>query len=157
MSETSVCRITGILSFKVLPTPRARSLVQPSGRLSHQFVRYGFVGGLAYSIDLIALFALTEFLGIHYLVSAVFAYLLGLVVNYLLSIRWVFNNRNVTDPRMEFLVFTLVGVVGLLLNVLLLWGFAELLMLHYMVSKGISAFITFPTKFALRKLVLFRS
>ena len=142
--------------MRVFPYPRERLSYRPSGRTSGQFVRYGFVGGLAFSIDLVALFALTEFLGIHYLVSAVVAYLLGLVVNYLLSIRWVFSSRNVKDPRMEFVVFTLLGIVGLLLNELFIWGFAELLLLHYMVSRVLSAFITFPTKFVLRKLLLFR-
>ncbi len=142
--------------MRVFPYPRERLLGQPSGKVSGQFVRYGFVGGLAYSIDLISLFALTELVGIHYLVSAVVAYLLGLVVNYLLSVRWVFSSRNITDPKMEFVVFTLLGIVGLLLNELIIWGFAELLLLHYMVSRVLSAFITFPTKFALRKLLLFR-
>ena len=120
-------------------------------------VRYGFVSGLAYSIDLTALFVLTEFVGIHFLVSAAIAYLLGLVVNYLLSIHWVFSSRNIVDPKIEFILFTLLGIVGLLLNELIIWGFAELLMLHYMFSRVLSAFIGFPTKFALRKLVLFRN
>ncbi len=136
---------------------RERLLFKPSGRASHQFVRYGLVSGLAYSIDLAALFALTEFVGIHFLVSAAIAYLLGLVVNYLLSVSWVFSSRNMADPKMEFIVFTLLGIIGLLLNELIIWGFAELLLLHYMVSRVLSAFIGFPTKFALRKLVLFRN
>jgi hypothetical protein len=35
-----------------------------------QIVRYTFVGGLAFLVDFGVLFALTQFLGIHYLVSA---------------------------------------------------------------------------------------
>jgi len=36
-----------------------------------QLFRYSFVGGFAFLLDFGSLFALTEFVGLHYLVSAV--------------------------------------------------------------------------------------
>ena len=58
-----------------------------------QFFRYTFVGGIAFLVDFGTLVLLTEVLNLHYLISAGIAFILGLTVNYLLSISWVFNNR----------------------------------------------------------------
>ena len=84
-----------------------------TGSLLHQFARYLVVGGLAFVIDFGALYLLTEFAGLYYLVSAAVAFLFGLVTNYCLSRVWVFNRRTMKNGVMEFVVFTVIGIVAL--------------------------------------------
>lgn len=120
-----------------------------------QLIRYGFVGGLAFIVDYGSLWFLTEVCGLHYLLSAAIAFILGLVCNYLLSTAWVFSGRSLENRWAEFAVFALIGIVGLGLNELIMWAGTDLLHLHYMLSKIISTAIVFFWNFFARKFILF--
>lgn len=121
-----------------------------------QLFRYTFVGGVAFLVDLGTLFFLTEYFNIHYLVSAGIAFIFGLTINYLISVVWVFNSRAVENRVLEFLLFTLIGLVGLVLNELFLWILTDMLVIYYLLSKVISTFIVYFWNFFARKIVLFR-
>lgn len=121
-----------------------------------QLFRYTFVGGLAFIVDFSCLYLLTEFLGIYYLISAAIAFLLGLATNYTLSISWVFNKRRLRNRSIEFGIFTLIGIVGLILNEVFIWFFTEELFFYYLVSKIFSTIIIFFWNFSARKFILFR-
>ena len=71
-----------------------------------QLVRYTFVGGFAFIVDYCLLFILTEYGHFHYLLSASVSFIAGLLVNYLLSKRWVFNNASVNNRGLEFFIFS---------------------------------------------------
>ena len=71
----------------------ARLVRDPTDSTLVQLLRYTFVGGVAFVCDFGALYALTEFAGLHYLISASLSFLLGLGVNYALSVLWVFSRR----------------------------------------------------------------
>jgi putative flippase GtrA len=90
------------------------------------------------------------------LLSAPLAFLLGLIINYLLSIKWVFDKRNINKKSVEFVIFALVGIVGLLLNQVFIWFFTEIINLYYMLSKIISSGIVFLWNFGMKKYLLFR-
>lgn len=137
---------------RTLPT----LMLGATGSLLNQFARYLVVGGLAFVVDFGSLYLLTEFAGLHYLVSAAVAFLFGLATNYLLSRIWVFDRRTMKNVAMEFAVFTVIGVVGLGFNEIIIWFVREKLHLHYMVAKAISAGIVLIWNFGARKFVLFR-
>lgn len=120
-----------------------------------QLFRYTFVGGFAFIVDFGTLFVLTEFFGIHYLVSAGIAFIFGLTVNYFLSVKWVFNNRVMENRWMEFLLFALIGLVGLGLTELFLWILTNIFLIYYLFSKIITAIIVYFWNFFARKVILF--
>lgn len=120
-----------------------------------QLFRYGFVGGVAFLADYGTLYAATEYLHFHHLFSAALAFIIGLLVNYLLSTSWVFASRSQTDKKLEFLIFAVIGVIGLGLNELIIYLGTDVCGLHYMLSKLISTAIVFFWNFAARKLILF--
>lgn len=120
-----------------------------------QLIRYTFVGGFAFIVDFGTLFLLTEYLNLHYLVSAAIAFILGLVTNYFLSIGWVFTRHSVSDKRIEFIVFALIGLAGLGLNELFLWLFTDLAGMYYLISKILTAVLVYLWNFFVRKLILF--
>ena len=87
-----------------------------SGTKYKEFCRYLVASAIALLLDFSTLFLLTEFLSFHYLVSACLGFSAGLVIIYLLSIRWVFGARNQANPTQEFILFSGIGIAGLALN-----------------------------------------
>jgi putative flippase GtrA len=124
-------------------------------RLALQFLQYVVVGGIAFVVDFTTLFVLTELAGLHYLVSASCGFTLGLAVNYVLCIRWIFDFRSVEKASHEFALFSLIGLIGLLLNNALLYVQTEFIGLHYLTAKLIAAAIILLFNFSLRRYLLF--
>ena len=120
-----------------------------------QLLRYTFVGGIAFLVDFSFLFLLTEYLKIHYLVSAALAFVAGLGTNYILSVSWVFASRKVGNRLVEFAAFAAIGVIGLVFNEIFIWFFTEVVRLHYLVSKCISTVAVYLWNFFARKRMLF--
>jgi len=120
-----------------------------------QLLRYTFVGGLAFLCDFGTLFFLTEFFHIHYLVSAGIGFLVGLITNYYLSVKWIFNDRVFDNRLLEFLLFSLIGIIGLGLNEFFIWMFTYLFAIYYLISKIITTLIVYLWNFFARKFILF--
>ena len=125
-------------------------------RLLVQFVRYFFVGGFAFVVDFGLLYILTEYAGLHYLLSATLWFISGLLVNYIISCIWVFSNSKFKNRLVEFLFFAAIGVMGLLLNDALIWLFTDCIGTHYMFSKIVAAAIVYLWNFFARKYLVFR-
>ncbi len=122
-----------------------------------QFFRYFFVGGLAFVVDFGLLYFLTEFAGFYYLFSATISFTAGLCVNYIISIKWVFSqNKGLKNKKIEFLIFSFIGIVGLLLNAIFIWFFTEKLLFYYMISKVLSTVIVYFWNFFARKYILYK-
>ena len=120
-------------------------------------LKYALVGGVAFLLDFSMLFLLTEYLHLYYILSATVAFIAGLLCNYVLSVRWVFNERALSNKLAEFFVFSLIGVIGLLLNDGLIWSLTEVGKLHYLSSKIGATVVVFFWNFFARRQVLFIS
>ena len=119
-----------------------------------EFFRYAIVGGIAFCIDVTVLFILTEYGDVYYLISNIFAFSIGLLTNYMLSIVWVFNERRLDSIKEEFISFAIIGLVGLGIGQFILWGFT-VGGLYYMYSKIIATMVVFIWNFIVRKKFLF--
>ncbi len=122
-----------------------------------QFIRYIIVTAASLLVDSLILFVLTESFQIHYLISGIMGYTAGLFVNYIFSVMWVFQKKKYKNKFIEFLIFILIGFIGMGLNEFFLWFFTEILFLYYMISRGISAVFGYIFKFLARKHILFSS
>lgn len=99
--------------------------------LLKEFIRYAMVGGVAFLADF-GVFALLRELvyggkegGGALVVSTAAGFLVGLAVNYMLSMAWVFRKESQQKQgrtKQAFFVFAAVGVVGLGLTELLQWA-----------------------------------
>lgn len=132
-----------------------RLFTQKTDNTLLQLFRYFFVGGTAFVVDYGTLFILTEFCGINHLISAAIAFLLGLIVNYVISIVWVFGNRTVGNRWIEFAIFSAIGLIGLVLNEVIIYIGSDIIGLHYMISKLCSTGIVFFWNFFARKIILY--
>jgi putative flippase GtrA len=129
-------------------------IVGKSDSFRIQFVRYAFVGAVAAVVDIFSLFALTDWAGLHYLISAMVAFVAGLIINYLLSRVWVF--QSVYSPSREFIIFAIIGIIGLALNELFLYFFVDLLGIWYMAAKVISVGLVLIWNFLARRRFAFK-
>ncbi len=120
-----------------------------------QLFRYSIVGGIAFIVDFGLLYSLTEWLNFYYLLSATLSFIAGLIVNYTLSTKWVFYQSSIQNKGAEFLAFSLIGVAGLGINNLVLWGLTAGLSLHYMFSKIFTTIVVFAWNFLARKYLIF--
>lgn len=127
--------------------------IEKTDSLLIQFIRYFFVGGVAAVINIGLLFVFTEICNINYVISNIIAFIFGLVVNYCLSKKLVFTNDNSINKVFEFIIYAVIGVLGLGIDTLMLWIFTDKFKIYYMLSKIISTIITFVWNFVARKLL----
>ena len=76
-------------------------------------------------------------------------------ITYILSIYWIFDEHRTENKIVEFSVFLLIGLSGILLNIGLMWVFTSLCSIYYMLSKLITTVIVFVWNFVLKKKLLF--
>lgn len=121
-----------------------------------QFFRYAFVGGIATVVDCGILFLLTDFVQMYHLISAVIAFILGLITNFLLSKLLVFKTTMVnSNIFVEFMGCSIIGVIGLGLTELIMFLFTNCLNLHYMLSKAVAAIIVLLWNYIARKIFIY--
>ena len=94
-------------------------------KLLLEFVRYAIVGGISALADMGVLWAVTEFVfdgdnvGFSLACSITAGFVVGLIVNYLLSALMVFTSKEQKAKSKSvkaFLIYTAVGVIGYLLT-----------------------------------------
>jgi putative flippase GtrA len=121
-----------------------------------EFIRYFWAGGLATLADFSVLLLLTEIFEINYLWSNLVAVSVGLVLSYVLCVKWVFLDRRYNRVVLEFPLFVLTCIIGLLLNELLLWSLVEFVGTDYLLAKVIVTGVVFVVNFGVKKVILFR-
>lgn len=137
-------------------TQSSTSLSMLGSQGTREFIRYFLASAIALLVDVGSLFFFTSVVGIPYLYGGATAFILGLIVVYVLSVTWVFDHRSLRSPAMEFLLFSVVGVAGLFINELVLYLFTGVVGLYYLFSKAASVIVVFSWNFAARKYLLFR-
>lgn len=124
--------------------------------ISGEFIRFFAAGGLAFIVDFLLLYALTDLLGINYLLSNILSFCVALLISYLLAIKWVFRYRKLSNVSLEFTMFALIGLTCLSSNEFAIWVLVELVKVHYLIAKILATGFTFMFSFLLKKVLLFR-
>lgn len=134
--------------------------VKPTDNGMIKFFRYCFVGGIAFVVDYAA-FALTCILfgkgGFVTAAATTVGFVFGLIVNFLLSKKFVFTeDASNTSKKGEFVWYTVIGLVGWALNVLLMLVCTEwLLHINRYAAKIIVALIVLVYNYIARKVILY--
>ncbi len=118
-----------------------------------QFFRYFFVGGTATIFDILSFYILVEFFSWHYLFANSTSFLIGLSINYSLSLLWVFK-RNKLSHKINFLIFAIIGLIGLGFNNLIIWLLVEQTGFWYIYSKLVSTALVLAWNFLARRFVM---
>jgi len=124
-------------------------------KLSGEIVRYIIAGGIAFTVDFSILFVLTEYLGVHYLISALAGYLAGLMIAYSSNVFWVFSYRKYKNVWAELAIFKGIVLAGIVLNELTMLLFVEVFSTDYLYAKLFAAVGITILNFAAKKKLLF--
>lgn len=95
-------------------------------KLFAQIIKFGFVGGLCFLIDFVistALFHLLINVTSRNAATAVGGFLgftISVVVNYVLSMKFVFERKEDMSRKKEFVIFIILSVIGLGINEVIL-------------------------------------
>lgn len=119
-----------------------------------QIIKFGMVGGLCFLIDYGVMIFLTEVFNINYLISSGISFTVSVIVNYILSMRFVFETEKDDSAMKKFIIFVVLSVIGLIINQILMWILVDKLGIFYMISKIGATFIVMVYNFITRKLIL---
>ena len=123
-------------------------------KLVKQLMKFGIVGVVSTALDYGLMVLFTEACGIFYLLSSTLSYAISLIFNYFASMKFVFRGRQDQSRLREFLIFTVLCLLGMGLNQLILWLLVEMGGVHYMVSKLLATVVVMIWNFATRKIFL---
>ena len=127
---------------------RARVLLRALGR-------YFVVGGIATIVDVALFLFFAQHLGLPYLRVAVATFVAATLVNYWLSIRYVFVSGQRFRRRWEVTLVFAVSAAGLAFNSLILWVGVERLGLGLLASKLAATGVVFFWNFLARRILVF--
>lgn len=91
-----------------------------------EIVKFAFTGGVCFLIEYAALIVLKEWLHLPVVAATPIAFLISVVFNYLLCVRWVFDGAKDGSKKAQ-LGFAATSVMGLFLNWAIMWALTSLL------------------------------
>ena len=86
-----------------------------------EILKFAFTGGVCFVIEYAALVLLKELLHIPVVAATPIAFLISVVFNYLLCVKWVFDGAQEGSKKAQ-LGFLITSVMGLLLNWVIMWA-----------------------------------
>ena len=90
-----------------------------------EILKFAFTGGICFVIEYAALVLLKELLHIPVVAATPIAFLISVVFNYLLCVKWVFSGAQEGSKKAQ-LGFLITSVMGLLLNWVIMWALTSL-------------------------------
>lgn len=123
---------------------------------SVQVQRFIIVGAGTVSVDYAILYLMTSQMHVNYLISTGVSFTLASTLNYLLSIRYVFESGKLSRV-FEFSFFVTTTLVGLGINQVLMWLFVSVFGLYYLFAKTICFGIVTVWNFVSKKKLVFKN
>ena len=120
-------------------------------KLIKQVLRFLVVGGTAFLIDFSALYILTEWLELDYLLANAISFTTSVIYNYILSTLWVFDTKRKKSKVWELILFILLSLVGLGINQGIMWITVEQASINYLLSKILATAFVMIFNFITRK------
>lgn len=125
------------------------ALAHPNTR---QFLKFALVGFTSLAVEYLFLGYFLQALSMDYLLATTIAFIISIVVNYILSMKYVFSHKEDMSRKREFTIFAVLSAIGLGLNDLYMFIGVSLLNVGTMAMKLISTFfVTWYNYFSRRK------
>ncbi len=96
-------------------------------KLKNQIIKFGIVGFTCFFIDMLVFNFCSEILNFHYMIAGVFGFTISVTVNYLLSMKFVFERKEDAKRHREFIVFVILSGIGLLINSFFMYLFVDII------------------------------
>lgn len=125
-------------------------------KLFLQFFKFAIVGALSFSIDYGLFLLFYKVFEINYLVSSSTSFAISLIINYILTLRFVFVTNTKRNHVREFTYYIGLNFIALGLNQLILFISVEQLAQSPLVGKIIATAVVLVYNFISRKLLIER-
>ncbi len=97
-------------------------------KLLEQIIKFGIVGVLCFAIDFIITLGVSALMRNIFtfdmtkaaLIGAFWGFVISVIINYLLSMKFVFVRKEGMDKRKEFIIFVILSLIGLGINELII-------------------------------------
>lgn len=129
-------------------------LMEKIKKLVLQLIKFGGVGVVCFLIDYGILFLLTDIFKLGVLYSAAISFSVSVIVNYILSVKFVFDTNPKHDKKRNFILFIVFSVIGLGLTELIMKVGVDLLLINYLIVKIAATAVVMVFNFVTRKLFL---
>jgi dolichol-phosphate mannosyltransferase len=129
-------------------------IVYPYAVKHRAVFKYITAGGTAAFVNLSVLYVLTDIVGIWYVISAVAAFSVALIVSFVFQKFWTFEDYSRQGVHNQAVLYLVVALTNLLINTTLIFFFVEYLGFHYIFGQILSGmFIAAESFFVYRKFV----
>lgn len=121
-------------------------------QIKKQIGRFVLISGFTTVIDFMILMIATELLGVNYLLSNIFSFVISATMNFILSTKFVFSINNNATHTANFIAFIGLSFIGLLFNQFILWTLTAKFGIFYIISKAVATGIVMFWNFISKKL-----
>lgn len=138
--------------------PPLESIVDPSRppwHLSMQVVRYLIAGGVAALTEVTLLYVFTQFFGIWYMFSLVFAFVVTFCVSFSLQKFWTFRDKATHRIHLQASSYLLVALTNLAVNAALLYLLVQYAGLWYIYAQVLINALIATSSFLIYKFAIF--
>ena len=85
------------------------------------------------------------------IIANTLSFIISVTYNYIASIVWVFDVNKDKNKKIQFILFIVFSVIGLIINNIILYILTDKLNTYYLLSKIIATFIVMIFNFITRK------
>lgn len=116
-----------------------------------QFIKYCFVGGLATVFDW-GTYSLLLYWNIEYRLATAGGFIVGIIINYIISKKTVFTTESKVG-KYDLLLYFVIGLIGLCFSIALMYGFVDILSVNKIFARMITTAIVLIWNFLARKVI----
>ncbi|MBQ3718512.1 MAG: glycosyltransferase [Methanomicrobium sp.] len=124
-----------------------------------KLLKFGCVGLSGIFVNTGILYILTEYAGLYYLLSSLFAIEASIITNFLLNDSWTFNekvNSRIAEKWKRFVSFEVISVLGVAINMGVLYTLTEFAGIWYILSNIVGILVAFAWNFYVNRHVTWK-
>ena len=119
-------------------------------------LKFGFIGLTGVGINMVV-FSAARFVGCHYILASLLAFLVAVTSNFFWNVRWTFKGRATgTSLRRKYILFVTISAINLGVNLLLLRLLVESWNMDQSLAQLISVAAVSVLNFTLNYIITFR-
>lgn len=119
-----------------------------------QFVKFCFVGAINTILDIVFYYIFTRFFTLHFLLANMLSFLIAVSNSFFLNKSFTFKVKE--SKKYDYLKFTLVSIIGLLITEIVLFASVHYLGLLDLYGKVLAIFFTVIWNFFASKFFVFK-
>ncbi len=106
-----------------------------SGVAPQKFLKFALSGGTSAVLNILLLYVFVGWLGMWYLPASILAFILAMIVHFLMQKLWVFTHKEAEGVHVQFIKFFLLALLNLAVNSVGMYVLVGLIALNYLLAQ----------------------